>query len=501
MSNLGAGLRKTSPESLEAQKYAAQYTLPKTKLVGRTEALKVAKFAAAAMGLKSSKIALIDQLFACSKKSDWEKKETPPIVWPSNAHLAQRMGIGISTMKHHLNGLVKAGLVAYSDGPTYQRRGRRDQQGQIVDAAGIDLSPITVRFNELTEMVAAAEYEAREYKRLSYRRTILRKEIQSLILSANERHLDGPWSHAQARLDAIRERRAKGLDELQDQVVDLEALQDEMEDIYDDVIQDINFNTAVSKFRPIQTTADSSNPVSSNLNSDALTRDNINYQSAYGRMALENEPMRGASAQQQQSAPSGQAGDDLEFLSLDLVRETCPTLTSYNPDIFDDWHKLRESGHDLCLASGINPQVWQEALEYLGRDIAIAALAVTLQKADAGLVQKPGAYMRALVRRGGAGELHISRSLYAMRKLLSDEALDQETDRLPPQESRPFPKTGSIGFGPWAEVVRTYAPKPTPDVEIVASSFRHWAQAKGVDLTSPNIERIFIGFCKKWRMN
>ncbi|WP_420337006.1 plasmid replication protein RepC [Roseibium sp.] len=503
MANLttGAGLRRTSPESLQAQRYAEQYTLPKTKLIGRNEALRIAKLAAAAMGLKSSKIALIDQLFACSKKSDWEARATPPIVWPSNARLAQRMGIGISTMKHHLNGLVKAGLVAYSDGPTYQRRGRRDKEGNIVEAAGIDLSPITVRFTELSEMVAAAEYEARECKRLSYRRTVLRKEIQSLILSAKERHLEGPWDHAQARLDSIRERRANGLDELQEQVVDLEALQDEMEDIYDEMIQDINFNTTVSKFRPLQTTADSYNLESSNTNGDALTRDNINSQTAFGKMAFEKKPKGEARAVQPQTSPSGEPGDDLEFLSLQLVRDTCPTLTNFDPHIFNDWHTLRDSGHDLCVSSGINPQVWQEALEYLGRDIAIAALAVTIQKTDLGLVDKPGAYMRALVRKGVTGDLHISRSLYGMLKHRTEALPDGDEGGDSPREAEAFPKTGSIAYGAWGDVVRQHAPKPTPDVDIVAGSFRNWARKADVDLTSPNIERVFISFCKKWRMN
>lgn len=501
MSNLGAGLRRTSPESLQAQKYAEQYTLPKTKLIGRNDALRIAKLAAAAMGLKSSKIALIDQLFACSKKIDWEARRTPPIVWPSNARLAQRMGIGISTMKHHLNGLVKAGLVAYSDGPTYQRRGRRDKDGNIVEAAGIDLSPIAVRFTELSEMVAAAEYEARECKRLSYRRTVLRKEIQSLILSAKERHLEGPWDHAQARLDAIRERRANGLDELQDQVVDLEAHQDEMEDIYDEMVQNINFNTAVLKFRPLQTTADSSNFESSNINGDALSHDNIYSQTAFGRMAFEKKPTGEARALQQQTGPSGQPGDDLEFLSLQLVRDTCPTLTNFDPDIFNNWHTLRDSGHNLCVSSGINPQVWQEALEYLGRDIAIAALAVTIQKTDLGLVEKPGAYMRALVRKGCTGDLHISRSLYSMLKMRADPLPDDVDDRDPPREAKVFPESGSIAYGSWANVVRQHTPKPTPDVDIVADSFRNWTRKTNLDLTSPNIERVFTSFCKKWRMN
>ena len=81
------------------------------------------------VGKTTSKLALIDQLFASSKACDWTIPGKPPVVWPSNARLARLLGIGISTMKHHLNGLVEAGLVAYSDGPTYQRRGRRGVSG------------------------------------------------------------------------------------------------------------------------------------------------------------------------------------------------------------------------------------------------------------------------------------------------------------------------------------------------------------------------------------
>ena len=499
MTSLGAGIRKTTPESLAAQKYAANYELGRTKLVSRNDALRIAKLAAAAMGLKSSKIALIDQLFACSKASDWESKKRKPIVWPSNSRLAQRMGIGVSTMKHHLNGLVRAGLIAYSDGPTYQRRGRRDKDGNIVEAVGIDLSPITVRFSELSEIVAAAEYEAKESRRLSYRRTVLRKEIQSLILSANEQNLDGPWNQAQARLDVIRENRAKGIDELRDQVIDLEALKEEMEDIYDEMIQDINFDAVVLKFRPLQTTADSNNPELSNINGDALTRAKLPVKTAYGSMAFEKKPRGRAHIVQQKQTPSGLPGDDLEFLSLDLVRESCPTLTNYDPHVYDNWQTLRESGHDLCMAAGINPQVWQEAIEFLGRDVAIAALAVTIEKNDAGLVQKPGAYMRALARRGGTGDLHISRSLFGMinRKVENARRLEQN----PPREAKAFPKSGSISFGSWGAVARAHAPKPTPDVDVLATSFRQWSSNKGIDLSSPNIERIFIKFCQTYRMN
>ncbi len=500
MSNLNSGLRRTSPESLTAQQYARQYTDPETKLVSRAAALKVAKLAAAAMGLKSSKIALIDQLFACSKPVDWQNVGVAPIVWPSNARLAARMGVGISTMKHHLNGLVRAGLIAYSDGPTYQRRGRRDEDGKIIEGHGIDLSPIAVRFAELTEMVEAADYAAREWKRHSYQRTVLRKEIQSLISSAVERSLPGPWSHAQARLDVIREQHPADLEELMSQVEALQDLQAELEDTYDEVIQDINFNSAVSKFRPLQTTAAPANSeLSRSDNGVALPRDNMPSKAASGSKAFENKPEENRETVQTQNSPQQVMNDDVQYLSLPLVQDACPKLEDVSPGVFDSWTTLREAGHNLCVASGINPQVWQEARGALGVDLAVAAVAVTVQKHDLGLVEKPGAYLRTLVKRGRAGELHISRSLFALAKGPNGFAAVDTSHDVPVIE--PFPEHGSISFGSWGEIVREHAPKPTPDVDIVADAFRRWTRDKGIDLSEPNIERILISFCRKWRMN
>lgn len=499
MSNLNSGLRRTSPESLTAQQYARQYQEPETKLVSRVAALKVAKLAAAAMGLKSSKIALIDQLFACSKPADWSNPSMAPIVWPSNARLAARMGIGISTMKHHLNGLVKAGLIAYSDGPTYQRRGRRDEQGNIIEGYGIDLSPIAVRFAELTELVEAADYAAREWKRHSYRRTVLRKEVQSLVSSATQQALAGPWGHAQARLDVIRERRPEDLEELMGQVAVLQELQSQLESTYDEAILDINFHTTVAKFRPLQTTAPYPDSDSSRTNSRvALTHDSTPHKNAFGKTALEDKPEQAANSVQTQNAFLQVMEEDIQYLSLPLVRDACPKLEDVSPGIFDSWSTLRESGHNLCVATGINPQVWQDAQHTLGPDLAVAAVAVTVQKADLGLVENPGAYLRTLVKRGRTGELHISRSLFAMAKGPNGSAADVEPLEAPIFAA--FPSGGSISFSSWGDVVREHAPKPTPDVDIVADAFRRWTTDRGIDLTSPNIERILISFCRKWRM-
>jgi hypothetical protein len=62
-----------------------------------------------------------------------------------------------------------------------------------------------------------------------------------------------------------------------------------------------------------------------------------------------------------------------------------------------------------------------------------------------------------------------------------------------------FPADGSIAYGKWAELVRKHAPHPTPDVDLVASSFRKWAAGKNLPLDAVVIEARFVTFCNKFR--
>jgi len=191
-------------------------------------------------------------------------------------------------------------------------------------------------------------------------------------------------------------------------------MQEELEAAYNNALNSQNFNTAVSKFRPLLTTAESLNSESSNLTRPRANARDSNPKTAFGGMAFEKKPGEAERSEQEPRRPEDVLTDDLQYISLPLVQDACPKVATYVPQAFDSWSTLRDSGRDLCGAAGINPQVWQEALGVLGADLAVAALAVTIQKHEVGLVAKPGAYLRTLIQRGRDGELHVSRSLFGM---------------------------------------------------------------------------------------
>ncbi|QND44598.1 hypothetical protein HB780_02005 (plasmid) [Rhizobium lusitanum] len=286
--------RRVTAASLDTHRTVASYqadhrTRSSISRPSRTQALQVAKRYASAIGLKAAKIALIDQLFAFSMAIDWSDAQTVPVVWPSNELLARRLGIKISTLKYHLAGLVEAGLICYSDHPTYQRRGRRSEDGRIAEAYGINLSPIAARYSELLDLADTADFEARKCKGLSNQRTLLRRGIAAIIEAARLElgSLSDEWNSVLARLDRLRERRGRGSVELADVVDALEALRAEAAELLEVLYDSRDFNTAVAKTRPLQTTAETRHSESCNGERNCADAQYIGEPSAIGAMAYE----------------------------------------------------------------------------------------------------------------------------------------------------------------------------------------------------------------------
>ena len=412
--------RRVTAASLETDRTVAAYQSDhrrrsSSSRPSRTQALQVAKRYASAIGLKVAKIALVDQLFGFSKAIDWSDTETIPVVWPSNELLARRLGIKVSTLKYHLAGLVEAGLICYSDHPTYQRRGRRGEDGRIVEAYGINLSPIAARYSELLDRADAAEFEAGQWKGLSNRRTSLKRSVAAIIEAARRElgSLDEEWNSLLASLDRLREQRAEGSVELADVVDALEALRTRAAELLEALYDSQNFNTAAVKFRPLQTTAETPDSESCNDNQNCADAQYTDESGAIGAMAYENKPSE-ASAQSRRKTPAEVPDDDIVNISLPLLRSAFVHLSEMVPEVFGHWAAFRSSGGLLCRLCYANPQVYQEAVEVLGQDLAIVALALTAERNANGSVSNPGGYLRELVNRSRQGTLRLSRSLFGM---------------------------------------------------------------------------------------
>jgi replication initiation protein RepC len=111
----------------------------------------------------------------------------------------------------------------------------------------------------------------------------------------------------------------------------------------------------------------------------------------------------------------GIAPDELVKLAPKLK----PWLRSPNPswpDIVDaaDW--LR---HDL----GVSKSLWGNACLAMGRELAAVALAIVSTKEAEHFRTSPGGYFHGMVAKASAGELHLQRTVWALRRAADPERL------------------------------------------------------------------------------
>ena len=65
---------------------------------------------------------------------------------------------------------------------------------------------------------------------------------------------------------------------------------------------------------------------------------------------------------------------------------------------------------------GVSRSLWAEACQSMGRDEAVLALAIVSTKSAAHFSRSAGGYFAGMVRKHQRGELHLQRSLWALRE-------------------------------------------------------------------------------------
>jgi Replication protein C C-terminal region./Replication protein C N-terminal domain. len=394
---IAPGQRRLAPEAIPIKAQADRFGgLPDGLSLGQT--LAAFKRAAASLGLSAVRD-LVDQLMAFSQAQDWQRGSRP-IVWPSNAMLADRLGVCQRHVRRLLARLIEAGIIVPMDSPEGRRWGRRDSSGRIVEAYGFDLSPIADRHAEFVAIAEQADGERKARAGLRRRLTIARKAIQQLAETALEHDLaDRNWRAWLA--EAYRaEANAKGdegsLEALVAGASELERRREEGEAALVKALQNSvkESSAADSGVRPITTTTE---PRADN---SATRKEGPQENSRHGDARV----LFGQPAALSDLQPPAATPRFVLRVSPPLQEQTftaCPTWA----DVVDGADRLR---HQL----GISRAAWIEACQELGRYQAATAVAVIAAKRD--VIRSPGGYLRGMIARGRAGDLHLLRSLHGL---------------------------------------------------------------------------------------
>lgn len=415
------GWRKPTPGLGIAEQLAQageQVAVPKTR------AFVAVKRVGAYIGLKAGDMMLLDTLGAFTQAQDWEEGQRP-IVWASNAYLMEQTGFSLSALKRHARRLAEIGVISFQDSPNGKRWGRRDAEGRIVEAYGFDLSPLSARVEEFEELHAELQVERALCQRLKRRITVTRRMIRARIEAAVSGALRGPWTQFTNLFEELLDRlprRNVASETLERLLAWFRDLQERVEAAY---------LKATEVVKPVENTPETKEQVSEKTQKmnprEVISDPHILTTNQLNPVTCNRSETEQAAGVEPNAPPEEQIDSELEdwvadarkkrgaALDLPTVMQACPEFASWAHTMggyLKDWGDLHRVAGQLRPMIGVSEHAWNLAQDRLGPQIATAALVLTFDKHAKGEVASPGGYLRGMVEKAGAGELHLERSFY-----------------------------------------------------------------------------------------
>jgi replication initiation protein RepC len=405
------GFRRMTPGLLKADRSAEKFTGFPEGVTKPGQLLAALKAAAPRLRISPRLVHAVDWLFRFTEPQDWEP-DSRPIVWPSARMQEDELGLSPTQVKETNRRLIELGLVTMKDSPNGKRYGKRDPKGRIVEAYGFDLSPISARHAEFKRLAEEDREERRAMARLRRRKTIARKAIAQLLETAREWAFDGEeWQTlAHETSDLVRALTAvERVDEMEAGVTSLERRQQAARERLETLLGTVETAPKEAENRPH---IYSYNPTP-NLQEDTVIA------------------AKGCSGDRGTGVTQSQAPGQLKRpekgmvhgITPDELPRLAPKLGHYlsrrdNPT----WPELVDAaGSWLREELGVSKSLWGEACLAMGRELAAVALAVVSTKDPGYFTSSPGGYFSGMVAKHAAGELHLERTVWALRREIEPE--------------------------------------------------------------------------------
>lgn len=318
---------------------------------------------------------------------------------------------------------IDAGLIAFKDSSNGKRWGHRDDQDYIIEAYGYDLSPLAARAEEFVDRFAQIQDDRAFCQRTKRQITITRRIIRAKVEQAREYALQGPWKELTESFEALLERlpRANATPErLLDMLNCLSALKERVDEVFFGAIE--HEDEVVENTWPIDEHVVNSTKkmIPTGVNNDTHILDTKQLNPVTSN-TLENRKKKQAALEkpkpEEEDVSWSTFGHKKLRTDIDVatVMQSCPSFAEMahgSGGYVNNWNELHRSAAKLRPMIGISEPAWNIAQERLGPQVAAAAIALIYDKNSAGEVASPGGYLRGMVEKAGAGELHLDRSFY-----------------------------------------------------------------------------------------
>jgi replication initiation protein RepC len=351
----------------------------------------------------------IDWLFCFSQPQDWEKGGRP-VVWPSALMQQEALGLSPTQVKEINRRLIEFGLMTMKDSPNGKRYGRRDPKGRITEAYGFDLAPIAARHAEFVRLAEEGRAERAAMGRLRRRATIARKAIIQILETAQEYEFAGEeWQTLARESDALARalKAVERVDEMEAGVTSLERRQAVARKRLETLLGVVETDPKGAENRPHQYNYNRT----PNPNQDTVIASNRCSGEGEGAVPCYPAPM----------PPRRPEKGMVHGIRPDELVKLTPKLTLYLRNPNPGWPEIVDAADWLRHDLGVSKSLWGEACLAMGRELAAVALAIVSTKEAEHFRTSPGGYFHGMVAKAVAGELHLERTVWALRRAAEPE--------------------------------------------------------------------------------
>jgi replication initiation protein RepC len=351
------------------------------------------------LGLPTHAFKLVSWLVKQTMACDWEEGSRP-IAWPSARRQQEFLGLSAARVKILNRALFDAGIFVIRDNEQGKRYGRRGPDGRIIEAYGFDLTPLAQRYDEFVRLAAEAKVERECMRALRKRATIARRAIRQAgealdVLGA----LPPDWVRLKAEVAdlIVAARDAARSGDLVLAVKALECRKAEVEQWLRDASKSVDMNPSGLETEP------------------HITCTNLPF-NPYQDTVIATEKSSAAQVEPRITTPNLVSPDKAIGVKPAELVDLAPRLAQYIPHGTLIWAHVLEAADWLRGELGVSRSLWAEACKTMGRDQAVLAIAIVSTKSESHFSRSAGGYFAGMVRKHERGELHLERSLWALRE-------------------------------------------------------------------------------------
>ena len=402
------GARRMSPTMLVVRDQADEFTGLPRGTAKPLRFLSAFQEAEPYLGLPTHAFKLVSWLVKQTQPHDWEEGSRP-IAWPSARREAEFLGLSPARLKALNRALFEAGVFVIRDSDQGKRYGRRGADGRIIEAYGFDLSPLALRFDEFIRVAAKARLERERMKALRKRVTEARRSIrQAGEMLAGLGPLPASWPRLQGETaDLVVAAKAAERSEILAPITQaLERRKTEAEQWVRDTAKSVETNPVGLVSEPhITSTNLSENPSDTVIAPEDSSR------------AATPEPPTDAPCPSAQAAVPQPPPERVLRLKASQLVDLAPRLGRYVTSESPTWREIVDAaGIWLRPELGVSPSLWGEACRVIGREQAALALALVSTKEPGHFRSTAGGYFAGMVRKAERGDLHLERTVWALRE-------------------------------------------------------------------------------------